>query len=117
MGIYGQSIQTFVALPREVANTLPAGGSIDGNGSPAVPEQVLEAINMGMRTIHTTWASPPSTEIMASIRQITVMSLQVYAMSEKIKSKHPVSASELRTALDMYKDVMDDFHVSISLSW
>lgn len=28
-----------------------------------------------------------------------------------------MSAAELQTVLDMYEDVMDDFHVSIALPW
>lgn len=70
-----------------------------------------------MRSIEAKWASPQPKDIMSAILQITVMARQVYGMPEKLKSEHALSAAEVRSVLDSYEDVMDDFHVSVALPW
>lgn len=67
IGIEGKHSHTLFDLMKEVATDLRSGGTLDLTGCPAVRDQLLETIPIGMYTIDPAWAPPPPTEVMASI--------------------------------------------------
>lgn len=73
MGAAGKYARMFVALLQEVASALRSGETLDWLGCPAIPDQALEAVHIGMVTIEPIWSPTPTKEIMAAIRLISRM--------------------------------------------
>lgn len=108
MGIEGQHAHKFVALIYEVATALLPCETLDWIGCPAVPEHVLEAIQIRITTVDPAWSPHPTTESLAEIKLILRMATGMYALADKIKRKHEVYVTELRKVLDVYEVVRDE---------
>lgn len=60
----GHEPQKFVALLKEIGTDLPTGETMDWIGFTEVPEQVVEAIQLGLLLLDPAWLLYPEKEIM-----------------------------------------------------
>lgn len=88
---FGQHTHTFVAFLKEAETVPPSGITIDWIGFPAVPDQVLDSVQVCMFAIDTACKPLPPTEVMDFIRKMKFTTGDVYGIADFLRSTEDVT--------------------------